>query len=67
MGINMEEEYKFLPMGTSMTDSMGMENQKGMESIIGTMEQFIGDNSKMEFVMGMDNGLMERKNIKDNT
>ena len=62
----MEEEYKFLPMGTSTKDSMAMENQKEMEYTNGTTVLSIRDSSKMGFGMGMDNGHMEKKNMKAN-
>ena len=63
----MAEEYKSSSMEISMMVSMEMVSPKEMESIIGTMERFIGGNLKMEFVMGMDNGRMERKNMKAST
>ena len=67
MAINMGEEFKFSPMEISMKDSTLMENQKEMVFTTGTMELSIEDNLKMEFVMGMGNGLMVKKNMKDST
>ena len=66
MGISMEEEFKYLRMVINMKDFMQMENLKEMELICGIMELFIKGSLKMESGMGMENGVMEKKSMKDN-
>ena len=62
----MEEEFRYLITVINMKVYMQMENHKVMGLIVGIMELYIKVNLKMEFVMDMDNGVMENKDIKVN-
>lgn len=63
----MEEEFKYLLTVINMKDCTQMENLREMEIIIGIMELSIRVSLKMEFVMGMVNGVMVNRNMKGNT